>query len=506
MLTRSPVTAPAEDLTEKERPPPPEPTPLDFPSCTPKKAGRPLDRHSHQLLTRLLVDIKKPQDVSEEYLHVLNVQVEKDVPISEILPKQSRQFFRPSKIDTNGNSTESAPLTGTTLSNGHSMPDEERYTLIKKELLLENDTAFRDVSRLPPRPGREKPRLAYARRFWMGLERMSQYWDASADQLYEVPDESTTKNGNGEPPGTLGSLRSDGEKTEDASDVTASSPVLSEKHDQMDLDPPTLSTCPTTRLVYKGRRLSRGADMPEDCRDEAVRRLVEMVAWLFHCQVKGPEAPPRLAVGSLLFPVRHSFLVGRSPQAYELQRKNILEGPLLGIQCRGETKFHSHSPKLSADVDLGKSEGHGSEQAEILDLVREVGGMILLAQERAREGTTEKRTGEGQWWTTVPRWGGGPGGEVEVASPTNTDVPVAGLGEEKRPTAEPESRTRSQPPSPVDRPASKRPRGAGGGPAGPKRMSMAERWKVIQPGPSGWDRKVIYKRVGKDPKSDLDDV
>ena len=82
-------------------------------------------------------------------------------------------------------------------------------------------------------------------------------------------------------------------------------------------------------------------------------------------------------------------------------RQGWMEGPLLGLQCRSE-------------VDFGP--GENSTSHAVLDVVRELGGMLLLAQERAREGQTEKRSGEGKWWTEQPRWGGGPGGEVGEAT------------------------------------------------------------------------------------------
>ncbi|KAF1820852.1 uncharacterized protein K489DRAFT_44741 [Dissoconium aciculare CBS 342.82] len=47
-----------------------------------------------------------------------------------------------------------------------------------------------------------------------------------------------------------------------------------------------------------------------------------------------------------------------------------------------------------------------------LDILREIGLLLEIAQERYREGKTESRPGAGQWWTEKPRWGGGKGGPV----------------------------------------------------------------------------------------------
>lgn len=402
-----------------------------------------------QNLSDLLIAIRKPQDISAAHLEALNVDVQRDVPYADLVPK-ILEIHSPSSG-------------GPRLSNGHPAPDQKVYEGLKSELLIPNDDAFREVNRMLPRPDREKPRVTQSRRFWAGLERMSQYWDTSLDEFYEVPtDDDNSKNNNE----LSGEEKPKGEPPSNSSKGT---------------DGSRASNPGKMKRVYKGRRISTGKDMPEDCRDETIRRFLEMVVWPFRCQVVVPNVAPRITVGNVLFPVRHTFTAARSPEDYQMARKGVLEGPLLAVQCRGETTFRSDG------------EGVGDSQGEKLDLFREIGGMLLLAQGRAREGREEKRPGEGKWWVTVPRWGGGPGGDMET---------LMVEGEETAPVVEPEAKVRDA--QPLDRSRNKRPRGTGQGPA--RRLSMAERWKILQPGPSLWDKKVKYMRIGANREMEEDDV
>lgn len=216
--------------------------------------------------------------------------------------------------------------------------------------------------------------------------------------------------------------------------------------------------------------------MPEDAREETVRAFVEMAAWPFGCQVSVPTISPRLAVKTLLFPVRMTFEAGRSPKDRSLARSGVLEGPVFVGQCRPETAFRAHD------------ENPGSGIGEISDLFREVGAMLLAAQERAREGATEVRPGEGKWWTTAPRWGGATNDGPEGEHNTDSDQDSSGShGKEK-----PHKRSK------YDHPflAMRRPR----------RISNAERWKLVQPGPSLWERRMRYMQIGKTKDELYDDV
>lgn len=138
----------------------------------------------------------------------------------------------------------------------------------------------------------------------------------------------------------------------------------------------------------------------------------------------------------------------------------------MGIQCRPETRFR----------DPGQEIGRG--QAEALDLMREVGAMLLLAQERGREGKPPTKPGEGKWYTSKPRWGGGSGGEMGDTG-GNSDDAAATKPDEKKSSS---SRMRS------------------------RKLSAAEAYKELRPGSGTWDPKVTYLAVGKEENSEFDNV
>jgi hypothetical protein len=350
------------------------------------------------------------------------------------------------------------------LENGNPYPTRDKYELLENELLLNNDDAFREVARLEPRAGRERVRVTQTRKFWTALERMSQYWDDSMDQYYErakSPEPSKTK-------------ADDSDAAGDTETTTETTP--------MEIDPPTTTSTqdqaePDLVKKYKGRRIAAGHAMPEDIRDETIRALTEMAAWPFGCQASLPMNPPKLLLGTLLFPVRQTFQATRSPKDRQLARNGILEGPIFVAQCRPETVFR------------GPGETHGHGLGDTCDLVREVGAMLLAAQERAREGAIEVRPGEGKWWTTKPRWGGAPndaiGDSVRVTNEQEREAAAL--------TGRARSGSRPQPPG-LRRPGLRR------------AMSSSDKWKIIQPGPSLWDKRMRYIQIGRDRECPFDDV
>ena len=138
----------------------------------------------------------------------------------------------------------------------------------------------------------------------------------------------------------------------------------------------------------------------------------------------------------------------------------------MGLQSRSETSFRP------------QGEAMGTGQAEALDLLREVAALLLLAQERAREGKSEKKPGEGKWYTSTPRWGGGAGGEVGNLTGNNSDDDAAAKKDEKRAESKPKSR----------------------------RASAAEAYRKLLPGMGTWDPKITYVAIGKDDDREVDDV
>ncbi|KAI9368252.1 hypothetical protein BJX61DRAFT_233312 [Aspergillus egyptiacus] len=439
---------------DRERSPPPPPTLLDFPIYRLPDASETPSETSLRKLQTVLSRIRRPQDFTPERFKDLNLQVETDVPLSEITRHNGAKSspFLPWEADSPNPSLGRPPKEDGTpiiMDNENPFPPKDKYDVIERELLLDNDDAFREVGRLPPRPGRERVRVTQARKFWTALERMSQYWDDSVDEYYERPKSP-------EP-------CENGAQAEDAGNATP-----------MDMDDPGQRTGSEEMVrKYKGRRIGAGTDMPDDLRDEAVRALTEMAAWPFGCQVSLPIMPPRLAVGTLLVPVRQTFYATRSPKDRQLARNGKLEGPVFVAQCRPETVFRA------------PEQIHGFGIGDICDLLREVGAMLLAAQERAREGAIEVRPGEGKWWTTTPRWGGAPNYAIGDS--------VRVINEQEKEAAAAKERKLARPAG-LRRPTLSR------------KMSSSDKWRIVQPGPSLWDRRMRYIQIGKEKESPFDDI
>lgn len=386
------------------------------------------------------------------------------------------------------------------MSNGLPYPTKDRFETLKNELLLDNEDTFREVARLPPREGRSRVRVTQTRKFWSGLEHMAQYWDTSLDNYFERPASPT-------PPASVDREGDDQMDTDDASgDLGEPGPA----EPTMDVDQEesadgvlsngivnkgSQQTSPQMVKKYTGRRVGAGSEMPDDMRDETIRGFVEMIAWPFGCQVTIPTLPPRLTVQSLLFPVRQSFYAARSPRDRTIARSGILEGPVLIAQCRPETGFRS------------ANDAPGAGLGEVCDLFREIGGMLLAAQERAREGAVELRPGEGKWWTTAPRFGGAPNDGILddlVKGAHGMPLPDSMLEEggvkPSSPAEEVEgSRKRHKFEHPFVTSLARRP-------SAMRKLTSGEKWKILQPGPSLWDKRMRYMQIGKTKESSYDDV
>ncbi len=373
-------------------------------------------------------------------------------------------------------------------------PHKDRLDKVTHELRFKNEDAFREVLRLPPLKGHARVKLAHARKFWTGLEHMSQYWDTTLDEYYEVPDTDTKAEAAPTIPGT---------------DIRAPPSAAT----NADTDTTMLDAGERQKMkrVYKGRRIGTGKDMPEEYRDETLRGLVEAVAWAFNCQVAVPNQQPRVLLGKILVPVKQTLVVGRSPKDRVEARKGMLEGPMMGVFSRGHAGY---GPDAQKDA----------EQGALCDLLREVGSMVELAQQRGREEQFEVRGKESDWWSRKPRWGGGTGGPMGWEDELQKQV-KRGCGEpkerKKRPLSEAEmdkileeldeadlvpSHIRSKPERrEKDRDkegavsngiGNGRGRGGSGGRGG-RWNAVAERWKTVKPGPSLWDARMKYMRIGQ---------
>lgn len=479
--------------TTKEREPPSPPTALDFPNYHPPghHPSQPRDESNSNGLYELLAKLKKPQDVSEDLVRALNLKIETDVKLSEIVPGGRLSSLppytwpeSPERPETSAQAVQSGGPKPQPLGNGYPAPKKDRYDLLRREIMFENDDGFRAVARAEPRPGRPKLRVTHSRNLWSGLENVAQYWDTSLDNYIDKSDEEEKSSSQEE-----AEEAEEHAKDPDKMDIDINSPTSDDvvkfgkvaiKDDQLTKNPTTTTETDSKKpkQVYTGRRIGTGSNMPEPMREDTLRGFMEMIAWPFGCQVHLPSLPPRLSVKSLLFPVRHNFTICRSPRDRREARGGVLEGPVLVVQCRGETAFQNRDDA-----------GTNGRYAEICDLLRETMGMLLLAQERAREGVTETKPGEGKWWTTEPRWGGAPNEGPIGDGPENS-----GKEDEKVSNGDAE----------LDRMAKRSKHSRRAAPA--RRLSMAEKWKLIQPGPSLWDRKMRYMKIGKEEDNQFDDV
>ena len=418
------------------------------------------------------------------------------------------------------------------LCNGRRVPDRGEFLVRAKELSFRNEDAFSNLTRKAS--GIRVPlRLAHFRKFWEGLDNLAYYWDTSLDEYLPPqpkgsdedrsgatnpnPRTDSLENTNDRPTVThseLGNLNENDTcpvprneateeeprkkaKTQVSSNSTISQPASSVESKNVTAFTPSISIAssrglparaappkvpgvtnvriPTEKPAdlsngsYKGYRIGNGAEMPDQYRLDCVRGFLEPITWAFGVTLAPHRRPPVLLLERMRFPVRMSSAAWRPPQDRTKARQGWMEGPVMGIQCRADTNFGSG----------------GDLQAEsILDTARELGGMLLLAQERAREGKVESRGGEEKWWTTRHRWGGGPGGEIGDAAGT-TEV-----ASEDAPSKSEEKASIKLQLGPKDR----------------RRRTPAETWKIIKPGLPLWDPKVVYEAIGRDCNVEWDDV
>ena len=192
---------------------------------------------------------------------------------------------------------------------------------------------------------------------------------------------------------------------------------------------------------------------------------------------------PIVQFNGLNLPVRQSAAVYRVSKERSKGRQGFVEGPMIGLQVRPELDFCSE-------------EGTPDEVKARLDMMRELGCLLQLAQERRRQGQTEVKPGEGKWWTTTPRWGGGPGGEMEATTDPNeiTNSDVMEFAEHQLNKIRERDPTLKGIPKP------------GRGAKERKRKNPAILWKELKPGRGYWDPKIEYTAIGRDTDSEYDEV
>lgn len=136
---------------------------------------------------------------------------------------------------------------------------------------------------------------------------------------------------------------------------------------------------------------------------------------------------------------------------------------------------------IRSEFDFTDAEGSPNHTKCRLDLMRELGALLHLAQQRHREGKTDPTKSSSQWWTTTPRWGGGPGGcfageECEAYNATYSSSSSASSA------------------SHTHTPHQKRSK------------DLAAQWRTLKPNPSSWDAKTTYRRFGPSSDEEYDHV
>jgi hypothetical protein len=371
---------------EKERKPPPRPIPLEFPSYVPPKGNAPLDEKHMKDICQSLASIRRLTDIKDSHLGNLNIHFKQDVPVSEII---SDTLFQ------------RRPL----------LYDDDLNTMLE-ELDTNNEVAFREILRQYQPRDKSRPHLAYSRNFFTSLEDMSRYWDDSKDDYREVEptkeeqdalcDAETWKKI--EPIEVL--LRDKAnhdrevnfisshdrvmpvamcDQTEDLNDVALAMKIKYERAKM--------------KQVYKGNRMGNGEQMSSGTRVSAIRNILKMATHKFNCRDFDMSPREKLRIRNINVPaVSYSFCVAKVPSDTRLVRARMVEGPLIAVHCRNEVRFKSRDGLLGPSSDF---------VGEKFDFFREVGGLIMLAKQRARERQSAvEEPKKPAWWSTEPRWGG----------------------------------------------------------------------------------------------------
>ena len=424
---------------DKPREPPPPATPLDFPRCKPRRVLR-QDLDDNCNLRKTFTNILRTGP-GAKHIEALNVTLTDEVPLEEIIPAEcipplSWKYDADTDETSDGVSIE--PSQSRKLSNGAPMPGRGKFSELFKELSHDNEDAFRAIRRDPPQPGHRPPRLAHFRKFWDTLSIMAEYWDTSLDNYVEKKEDKE----NDRSAMDIDDLRSEALKFADG---VLNKPAQIEK-----------------KKTYTGRRTDTGRNMPGNFREDTVCAFVEALSWTFRCRLEHPKMQPRVKLQGMVLPLPHAVSVYRQPKDKLNAKAGILEGPLMGVFCRDQTCFRKAEEKA------------GEGKTEILDILRETGLILMLAQKRAREGKQEEIPGEGKWWAHAPRWGGGPGGETGIAAEEETVEDAEGSSEGQRKRV--------------------------------KKGSKADAWRTVRPPSATWEKNITYLRIGRNKRTEHDDV
>ncbi|KAJ6440897.1 hypothetical protein O9K51_06689 [Purpureocillium lavendulum] len=429
----------AKKIDPKDIPPP---TPISIPRYLPFAQDDHLLDPASSLPNLLKQTGRSTAGLGPIGFTAIGLDLSSDASIHDIVPDPSfvPDFRRWERL-TADESREENQASRRPLRTGNQSPGCQVYLERKKELSNSNKDAFRTVRRISPPKGRQQARLGNAYEFFRCLELLTVYWDDPTDppDLPPSPERS------------------------DAAEVAAADATHEPSADG--------SNEPETPTVT---RTSSGQSMPAEFRQTLITAFVKLVTYDFGCNVSMSRVEPRLHLNSPPGPRMrksytpcHCHFIFQSPMTRESARAGMVYGPVAAVSIRPTVNF------TSPDV----------ETAQSLDLAREVTAALIAAQHRAREGKTEVRFGEGQWWTSKPRWGGGSGGPIgrEVDKDAVQGDKDARPGEADANSA----------------PVTKKPR---------KTMSVYDNYRMVRLPSSAWDRKAKYEAIGKTQGADYDDI
>lgn len=503
----------------------PPPTPVELPSCTPQPSAAP-DTTAQTSVVRLLQSLRKPSQLNEPHYAALGLHVHANTPSEHLLPDPS-YLPESSGWDTTtvDNARAKDPTFRGLLSNGNMSPEARAYLERRTELSIDNQAAFRTVKRIRPQPGQKPMRLGNCYEFFRQLELMATYWDDTSQPPLWYGDDEEPAAGSSSP-----TPPKSGPKPMDASLEQAQLAIAgaSVAHDSSSNTSSQSKDGNVQRTTY---RTSSGSAMPAEIRHGLITAFVKLVSYDFGCNVSPPRVEPRLHLREpahppgtkgkqaskpprvSYFPSGCNFIF-RAPTSREEARHGYMEGPLVAVSARNLTNFKG---RTDHNVDFG----------------RELVAVLATAQLRARQGKQEKRFGDGQWWTTRKRWGGGEGGpigrEVESVGPleSETDGSLSHRVAEHPPASRPNkadggssasahekskrheqdgSKHPQSPPHPVSSSSGLPMRGTQASRKARKNMSMYDSYRRVKPPSSNWDKKTKYMPIGRQKDVPFDDV
>ncbi|KAK3114957.1 hypothetical protein LTR53_006183 [Teratosphaeriaceae sp. CCFEE 6253] len=478
----------------QEQGPPPAPTPLCFPTY--ETDGYSIDgpvRFSE--LQSLYAKVRRSTDVAPHHLEALGIEVRKPCTLSDLIPDaiDGSSYLPPRRPDEATTAAWNAadPAADDAASKKRKAAFDESLA----ELQLDNETAFSTLSRRNLRDGSKPPRLTHSRQFWQGLSNMSRYWDdtsdvepaspvpewggerdakrmrldvaadeasadaaptpramvsAARDKATVLPTPTPSPERLSPPPSTL----------HEGGPQSAPHPAAAD-HESRPL-PAAPSPLPPPRHHHHFRRTETGRDMPASFREETLLGFVESALTASGLHITSPRHLPIVQFGTLRIPTRLTATAHRVPADETRARRGRREGPVLVLQARGET-------------DFAGAGGEPREAESRLDLLRELGCLLQLAQERRREGRKEAK-----WWTCKPRWGAAASHETPGKAGVG-EGGAAGAGLDGAPETTRAKLMRRQ-------------------------LAREALCKDPRPPSGTWDTMTDYVAIGKDPDSPYDEV